>query len=885
MKKFIFLFLIFLITTTSAIAGEITKTKLPSGQTVIVKEIHTNPIVIIDTWVKTGSIDENNKNNGVAHFLEHLFFKGSKNYPDNKFDKILESKGAQTNAATSKDYTHFYILLPSKDFETALKLHADMLTQPLLPTKEINKERNVVIREIERNNDNPSRILSKKFNQALYTNHPYKREVIGTKEIIANISRDEINNFYKEHYSPENMITVIVGDIDAQKATEAAKKYFACTSANQKAVKNKYKADKKPEKQIYINSKEDVKTSDLVIGYKCGLKVTDKDSYALDLIAAILGDGKSSRLYREIKDKQQSAQGVYASHLSLKEDSVFMIGADLNEKNIDNVTKAIFCEIDKIKTQKVPQEELDRAKNMIERATLFSRESVADNASEIGYSTLLTGDWNYSEEYLNNIKKVTAEDIQKAAKKYLDENHTIIASITPKNPETAAQTKQISSSKEATCTPVISADKYFKPSDNQPLKQEKINNIETYTLKNGAELIIDKHKNNEIIALNMKIKGGGYTETIPGLGTITAAVLDEGTERYSKDIFAKLSEENGIKISASNDAEYFSISLKCTKPDLPLALDMFYQVLNKAIIDEAEVEKAKQDTLYSIIQSRDNASTLAFEEVTNELWKNTPYNRTGKRIEKYLPKITKQDVSDFYKNVFDAKNAIIAINGDVNSQEMINYFSEAISVKNGKKINYEEYKNLFDNLNENKIITQQQGKEAAWLVFAWKTDGIENHKDRITLKVINTILGGGMSSRLFSKVRAQKGLAYVVGSTTPAYVNKGSFCMYIGTDPQKIEDAEKAMLFELNRLKKEFVSDKELEYAKSKLKGEAVVLLETNAAKANLLSTCKQNGNGVDYYFEKFNKEVDSVTVTDIITVANKYFSRPYILSKVLPKK
>lgn len=885
MKKFISLILVLLITTTAAIANEITRAKLPSGQTVIVKEIHTNPIVIIDTWVKTGSIDENDKNNGVAHFLEHLFFKGSKNYPNNEFDKILESKGAQTNAATSKDYTHFYILLPSKDFETALKLHADMLTQPLLPLNEINKERNVVIREIERNNDNPSRILNKKFNQALYTTHPYKREVIGTKEIIAIISREEINNFYKNHYSPENMITVVVGDVDAKKAIDAVQKYFSCTSANMKAVKNNYKPDKKPEKQICINSKEDVKTSDLVIGYKCGLKVTDKDSYALDMAAAILGDGKSSRLYKEIKDKQQSAQGIYAGHVSLKEDSVFMIGADLNEKNIDKVIKTIFCEVNKLKTQKVPQEELDRAKKMIERATLFSRESVADNASEIGYSTLLTGDWNYSEEYLDNIKKVTAEDIQKAAKKYLDKNHTIIASITPKNPEKAAQTKQISSNSEETCTSLVPSNKYFKPSNNKPLKQEKINNIEKYTLKNGAELIIDKHKNNEIIAINMKIKGGGYTEPIPGLGTITAAVLDEGTERYSKNTFAKLSEENGIKISASNDAEYFSISLRCTKPDLPLALDMFYQVLNKAVIDTTEVERAKQDILYSIVQNRDNAANLAFEEVTNELWQDTPYNRTGKRIEKYLPKITRQDTADFYKNVFDAKNAIIAVNGDVNSQEMINYFSEAISVKNGKKINYKEYKNTFNNLSENKTITRQQGKEAAWLVFAWKTDGIENRKDRITLKVINAILGGGMSSRLFSEVRAQKGLAYAVGSTTPAYVNKGSFCMYIGTDPKKTDEAEKAMLLELNRLKKEFVSDKELEDAKNKLKGEAVVFTETNAAKANLLSTCEQNGNGVDYYFEKFNKEVDSVTVTDIITVANKYFSKPYILSKVLPKK
>lgn len=293
--------------------------------------------------------------------MEHLFFKGSKNYPYNDFDKILDSKGAQTNAATSKDYTHFYILIPSKDFETALKLHADMLTNPLFPAVEIDKERNVVIREIERNNDNPSRILSKKFNQAMYPAHPYKREVIGTKDIISNISRDEIVKFYTENYSPENLITVIVGDVDTKNALQLTKKYFSAYNSI-KPKQSSYKQDKKPEKQIYINSKEDVKTSDLLIGYKCGLKVTDKDSYSLDLLAAILGEGKSSRLYKDVKDKQQSVQSVFASHLSMKEDSIFMIGADLNEENIDKVIQSVFYQVDLLKQQKVSQEELERAK-------------------------------------------------------------------------------------------------------------------------------------------------------------------------------------------------------------------------------------------------------------------------------------------------------------------------------------------------------------------------------------------------------------------------------------------------------------------------------------------------------------------------------------------
>ena len=883
MKKFLSIIFVLFFLSVSAYAQEITKTKLPSGQTVIVKEVHTNPLVIVDTWVKTGSIDENDANNGVAHFLEHLFFKGSKNYPYNTFDKILEAKGAQTNAATSKDYTHFYILIPSEEFETALKLHSDMLTNPNFPKDEIDKERKVVIREIERSNDNPSRMLSKIFNKELYPKHPYRREVLGTKEIIASIPREEIVKFYSEHYSPENMITVVVGDVDSKQATELVEKYFENTSANKKSVHNSYKQDKKPEKQIYVNSKEDVKTSDLLIGYKCGLKVTDKDSYTLDVLSTILGGGKSSRLHKEIKDKQQIAQGISSSHLSMKEDSVFIIGADLNEENIGKVVKTIFSEVEKIKHQKVSQEELERAKKMIEREVLYAEESVAGASSEIGYSTLLTGDWNYSSEYVENIKKVTAEDIQKAAKKYLDEQQTIIATITPKNPEKAVKTKKISGKENNTCKNV-SHKNFFKPMKHNPVKCEKLGKYNKYTLENGAKLIVDNHKNNEIVAINIKVKGGNYISDY-ALSSIVADVMTEGTEKYPKNVYAQLTEENGIRINPFSEAEYFGISMRCTKPDLPLALDMLYQVMNKAVLYETEIKKAKQNALYSIVQNRDNSANLMFEELAYALWENTPYDTTGKTMEKNIPSITVKNVEDFYKKAFDAKNAIIAVNGDVSEQEMIDYFSEVIKSNDGKTIDYKDYKGIFNSVQEEKKVVNYRGKESAWVVFAWKTDGIENKKDRITLKVIDAILGSGMSSRLFSEVRAQKGLAYAIGSSQPSFVNKGAFYVYIGTDPSRIDEAEKAMLAEVERLKKEFVTDKELAEAKTKLKGEAVLKMETNSAKAHFITVSEQNGNGADYYFDKFNHDVDSVTVSDIIQAANKYFSEPYIQSKVLPKK
>lgn len=884
MKKILSLILILFITSTSVIAEEIIKTQLKNGQTLIVKEVKNNPIVMIDTWVKTGSIDETDNNNGVAHFLEHLFFKGSKNYPNNEFDRILEAKGASTNATTSKDFTHFHILIPSKDFETALKLHADMLTNPLIPPIETDKERQVVIREIERSNDNPQRILYNNFAKSLYKVHPYKREVLGTKEIIGTIPRDDIMDFYLKHYAPENMITVIVGDVNPAEANDLVQKYFSKGIKTEKPQKRNFKQDKRPDKQIVVSSKQDVNTTYMLMGFKCGQKITDKDSYALDLLATLMGDGYSSVLYKELKDKNRLVQGVSAGHSSSLEDSVYFISANMYEQNLQKVQEKIFAIIDDFQTKEVSLSDLQRAKKMIERDTLYARESVSSTASEIGYCTLLTGDWNFYNDYLSNIKKVTPADIKNVAKKYLDKEHAVISVVTPKvqQPQVELSSDCVNSEEKSV---YVSPENYYKPNHHGAVTVSTSQNLKKLTLDNGVTLLTDVHKNNEIIAVSVKVKGGNYVDKIRGLSAILGKVMLKGTERYPKDAYVRITEERGIKIYTEADKEYFTLTMQCLKSDLPLAKDILNQVVNHAILDVSEIEKVKSDALYAIKQSRDSASNVAFEEVSSLLWKDTPYDTTGQLLEKTIPSITAKDVQDRYSALFDPKNTVVAVCGDVNEQEMINLFGDIFVQKNSEQIDYSDFAYMFKPIKENQIVTKNQGNEAAWLVLAWKTDSPTNQKERAVVRVINSILGSGMSSRLFTEVRAQKGLAYAVASSIPSGINQGSFMVYIGTDPKKIDNAEQAMLFEIERLKKEFVTEEELNNAKNKVKGLAILSRELNSDKADVMAVSEVFGNGYDFYNGKFDELVDDVTLTDVITTANKYFSKPYVVSKVLPKK
>ena len=233
-KIIIFLFfgiIFFAQSTYGAICDNLSQYTLRNGQTVIIKEVKDNPIVIIDTFIKTGSVNENDKNNGVAHFLEHLFFKGTTKHKRGEFEKAIESKGGIFNAATSRDYTHYYIKIDSKHIDDALSYHSDMLLNIAIPENELEMERKVVLEEITRSMDNPENKVFDNFLNIIFNGNSYSRKILGTNEIISSISRDEILAFHNHWYKPSNMVTVVVGDVEAEKILPKIAKNFKCTNS------------------------------------------------------------------------------------------------------------------------------------------------------------------------------------------------------------------------------------------------------------------------------------------------------------------------------------------------------------------------------------------------------------------------------------------------------------------------------------------------------------------------------------------------------------------------------------------------------------------------------------------------------------------------------
>lgn len=832
--------------------------KLDNGQTVVIQEVRNNPIVTIDTWIKTGSIDENDSNSGVAHFLEHLFFKGTKNHEPGEFDKILETKGAITNAATSKDFTHYYITIPSKYFDLAMDLHADMLLHPMIPRNEMEKERKVVLEEISKDQNSPNKLLRENLDEMMYKTHPYKRRVIGRSDVIETITREQVLNFYNTHYTPANMVTLVIGDVDTNTALNKIKDVF--NEAYKKPEKNVYPKEFQLDKQEKKVSYANVESGYMLIGFR-GSPIVDKDSYALDVLSTIMGDGRSSILYQVLKEKKRIAFSISAGNSTFKDDGIFYVSANFEPDKCKLVQDAIFEEISKIQKNGVTDEQLKLAKNIIERNTYYSRESVSNISSEIGYTMALTGDIKFYDSYLNNIKNVTKEDVKKAAEKYLGLSKSAVSIVLPEGSEE------------------IPVSIFKKKNDGSAELISQNDQTKKYTLSNGATFVYSENDANDIIAMSIYAKGGQLLDKKAGTANLVASAMTKGTNKYSSLEWSQMLEDHGIKISPAVDADTFVISVLTTKDEYDTTLELLDEIVNYAKFDEIEIGKIKSDKLNQIKANRDIPLQRALDEYRYLIFKDSPYTISSKILEKNIPDITREDMIEYYNKIFVPNNLVISVNGNIDKDKTIKELNNIFNKQQETEMNYQDFAKEIPHPDCPRVSVQNMpSTQTAWIMLGWQTEGVMNEKDYATLQVIDSLLGSGMSSRLFIDLRERQGLAYQLGSGYSPHALRGSFVLYIGTNPSTLEKSKQGLFDEINRLKTEYVGDKELKDAKEKLLGNYLIGLETNLDKASNTGSFEILGMGYDFDYEKL---INSIKDTDIIEVANKYFNDNYILSIV----
>jgi len=416
---------------------------LENGHTVILAKKESG-MVNISSWVKTGSINENSCNNGVSHFLEHLMFKGTTKYKAGEFDKILESKGGIINAATWKDYTFYYVTITKEHLNLAIKMHADMMTDPTIPDDEIGpafdingeppedkRERYVVIEEIKMRQDQNWSKVYNKLNSAMYKEHPYKRDVIGTAEIISTIPRDSIMEYYETHYTPENISTIVVGDFNEKDVLEKVSKEFTFKRAK-KTENEIHKKEIRIEEPTYIEQASEVNTAYAMFGFLADSAKNLKESIALDLLSIILGDGKSSRLnIRFIEEAEKPHYyALDTAHYQFKDGENFFVNANFEPSKKDDVLREIKEELSRL--NEISEEELKKAKKRTKAQFAQDAETVSDIADSIGFYMTVCEDLNMINDYQRLLEEIDTRYLEEIAVKYLSPDLCSVSVLIPK---------------------------------------------------------------------------------------------------------------------------------------------------------------------------------------------------------------------------------------------------------------------------------------------------------------------------------------------------------------------------------------------------------------------------------------------------------------------
>ncbi|MGV2827139.1 M16 family metallopeptidase [Myxosarcina sp. GI1(2024)] len=402
--------------------------QLDNGLTIIAEQMSVEA-VNLNVWLNVGSCQEADEINGMAHFLEHMVFKGTPSLKIGEFERLIEARGAVTNAATSQDYTHYYITTAPKDFAELAPLQLDVTLNPSLEDEAFEREKLVILEEIRRSEDNPSRRTFYRAMETCFQTLPYRRPVLGPASVIANLRSQQMRDFHASRYQPEAMTVVAVGNLPAPQLIDIIGERLSVTTADAGTTKERRQATRSlvaepPFNEIvrreYIDNS--LQQARLVMMWRVPGMMELESTYPLDILSAILGQGKVSRLYRNLREERGLVSHIGVSNMTQTHQGVFYVSARLPAENIATVERAIAEHLQTIRTEPISEPEIARIRTQVANRFIFANERPSDRANLYGYYYSQLQDLAPALNYPQHIQAVTAADLQLTARQYLDPN-------------------------------------------------------------------------------------------------------------------------------------------------------------------------------------------------------------------------------------------------------------------------------------------------------------------------------------------------------------------------------------------------------------------------------------------------------------------------------
>jgi zinc protease len=858
------------------------RTVLPNGLTVLVRRDRSANAVAIVTYVKAGYFDETDDVVGIAHVLEHMYFKGTPSRGVGEIARETKASGGYLNAHTIYDHTSYYTVVPSSRFGDALTIQADAYARSVIDAGELAKEIEVIIQEVHRKEDSPGAMASESLYALMFDRHRIRRWRIGRAEQLRTFTRDGVRSFYQHFYRPRNTILSIVGDVDPDAVLRATESQYGAL-ADVPAVRVPGPAEPlAPADTRYREWGGDIAQTQVALGWHT-VPTMHPDSALLDLAAAILGSGRSSRLYRAVRERQL-ATSVSAYDYSPTELGVFVIHAECPAGSAGAAARAIWGQVADLRERGVGDHELARTQRLLESRWVRRTESMEGQASYLAEWQAL-GDWALGEHYLERVLSVTPREVTGAIRRYLDPGgvsaivyrpaaspvvatgaHMLLA-VGSEGAVPASDLAPVAShedSDEATGEAATRA----RRTRGRVQAERDVAGVRVYRTAAGIPILITKKPGARITHAGVFAFGGARDEGAErsGLTTLMARCALKGAAGRTAAELADAVEMLGGSIGSSTGSENtgwsISVPARFTAPALRLLAD----VVQQPRFEEAALDTERALALAELAMLRDDMSRYPLRLVTQAAFGDHPYGAGVLGSETSLRAITNPDVRAWHAAQVLRGPAVIGVvcgeEPDVVARDVIAAF-DVLRPGAPREIAAPAWPR------RPVVRAEQRAKAQTALALAFpgpaRSDG-----DRMVAELIGTV-ASGLGGRFFDELRDRRSLAYAVRAFAVEWTLAGMFIGYIATSPSKEAVARAGLLGEFAKLCESGVTADELAQAQTYAVGTYAISRQSGAVVLGEVIDAWVFGEGLEE-LETYERRVRAVTRADVQRVARAYF-------------
>lgn len=738
--------------------------ELNNGLKLAVWEDHNCNVVELRIYVKTGSVYEQEyPGAGISHFLEHVTAEGPTLKKSKKeVDELMMRFGNAFNAYTSKDHTCYYITTTNEFYKEALELLGELVFENKITEEAFLREKGVILREIEKSMEEPDSYIHRMTSENLYKVHPAGFPVIGYNVLFEKITLSDLKGYYIKKYVPNNAVVVVGGDVEPDEIQKIIDNKFGDYK------RNFYSVPPLPEEPEILNTREKCGFRDIEGVYMnlswLTIPLFHPDLYSLDLLSEVLSLGRNARLNRILKEEKQIVNHIDSySYTPTYGKGEFTISVRFKDSDKKEVEKTVLDVIGEIQKHGVSKEELERAKKLAVSTYLFGRTSITDNTARIGIDITTTGDEKFSYRYYENLKKVTSQDIQKAAQKYLNRSYARTL-IIPKD-ETVKS--------------------YRGKEEIMSLTPKKI------VLDNGIRVILKKVPGISVVNYAVYSLGGlTYDKhyNIPGLFNFFGSMLSQGTKKYNREELAHEFEKRGAGFNTDSGNNTFFIEAASLTEDYREIIELIGEIVLNPSFEEEEIKKLKKFTIQAIQQQKNDWQQEAFLNYKKHIFPaDMPYVYSDLGTTESVKGITREVLMKVHKDFVLPSNMVISIVGDFDEDDMESKIKKVFSKFIGSKNTLPDYDEKILQLDKSITQNYSTGKELTVIFSGFPTVTIFDTRKRVLLDIIDAMISGSgyPSGWLHERLRGEK-LVYVTHAYNLNFLKSGCFTMFAATNPEQM---------------------------------------------------------------------------------------------------